>query len=218
MDNIPITCLACNLSLPEKDYMKHMETVHGGARQQDAISQKKAIEQNTPVDNLPAGVKPEDLPDQSFLETLAEMQKAEQEARKPQPEPQKPVVEHPVASQTPSTPKVLTLRYKYEGKHDCGNEVKTIMIATGLLPVWHAIAYCINCDKNVNQLTVEPIPTFPYDENHKVKKIQDALPSVDEFYGNSLISEEEIKQQKEENRKRSEYIDQKKKVGRPKKV
>lgn len=169
MDNIPVTCFACDQSLPEKEYVKHMETIHGGARQQDAIAQKKLIEQNTPVD-LPPGVKPEDLPDPDFMATMAEIQKAEQEAKikpvSPPPldtKPQKPVVGHPGASQTPSTPERIELTYKYIGNCENGHSVSTLeMDVDGKHFV---VAFCLQENKQLESREVVNL--------HEPKKISD---------------------------------------------
>lgn len=115
-----------------------------------AVQKQKAIKKNVPkTQDLPPGIKPDDLPTPEFMETMAEIAK----------EQDKPAVEAPVKPEVPPTPapeiKPLLLTYKYEGNCNiCNTPINTIMVEVKGALV--AVAYCIS-HKQLKTIEVQPI-------------------------------------------------------------
>lgn len=152
MSSPTIMCVVCQ-DAPEfktdKEYKEHLLKVHGTTTTQAAMNIERNRKMNTPV-NLPPGITEKDLPNKEFLETL---KRAEEERLKMETTI-KPPLEIP--SNPPQAAKsTLELKYKYEGKADCGHEVKTIMLeAEGKL---FAVGYDMFCDKMIKRIEVHPI-------------------------------------------------------------
>jgi hypothetical protein len=146
-----ILCTACKEPVEfktEKEYKEHLLKVHSSTTTQGAMDIERAKKMNTPV-SLPPGISEKDLPNKEFLETL---KRAEEEKIK---EVAKQASQASVPQPTPPTTPTLTLKYKYEGRAECGHEVKTIMLeAEGKT---FAIGYDLVCDKMVKRIEVSPI-------------------------------------------------------------
>lgn len=158
-----IQCFACQ-DLPtfqnDAAYLAHMQGVHGTTSPGEAMIKTKAAQQN-----VPASIPIQSLPSPEFMEVANAIDNPPVE-EPPLHVPSTPYLtgktpeeiqatEISVPSKVTPTPKALMLKYKYEGCHDCGSEVKTIMVTVDNQLV--ANAYCLTCDEVVKQISVESI-------------------------------------------------------------
>ncbi len=139
-------CLVCSNS----DESVEFPTV------KDFIEHEKTGHVSRPVKPLPLPIK-EVKP--SLTEQRAGMKDKPAEGATPVPPtvPEKPVEVPP-----------LRLEYKWIGRHkDCNTEVKTIQVDLGKKAM--VIAYCINCDRKLEQEEVIPIKEQIAEETFEVK-------------------------------------------------
>lgn len=162
---VGIMCLACQEPQEfknDKEYKEHLLKVHGATTSQGAMDVERAKKMNAPV-NLPGGISEKDLPNKEFLETVKriEEQKKAEASLPPSPPQLQPTQIQPQSS-------TVVLKYKYEGRNDCGHELKTIMLETD--DKLYAIGYDIVCDKMVKKIEVTPIKEEKDgNDSHKVK-------------------------------------------------
>jgi hypothetical protein len=137
---IPIQCFACTPPTnweTEAEYNDHLVTFHGTSSPDEAMKLERAKRANTPVD-LPPGIPPEAAPTPEFTKTMQEIERAKVSQATPPP----PAQNIPVPQIEP-----ITLKYRYEGMHSCGNKVNTLELdADGKHFV---VCYCLICQTQV---------------------------------------------------------------------
>lgn len=134
MPSIPVTCMVCGRSVKDSLFPMHMQNIHSGMTQAEAI----AVEKNIPNQQAPIVLDKEAPPTESFMEVAKMLDK--------KPEPKK---DPPVSSIVADTPMVkleqevkpIKLEYKYSGQcKDCRGEVATLVVKVKGQTV--AVAFC----------------------------------------------------------------------------
>jgi hypothetical protein len=126
--DIMIECFACGIKFKEPQYIKHMEMVHNGMNQTDAMRAKKDIPQEKP--QTPVVLDKDAPPSDSFMEVAAMLDKPKEPpvATSPVREGHK-VAEMPQSQQEVKKPKEIKLEYKYSGEcKDCLMPVETLVV------------------------------------------------------------------------------------------
>jgi hypothetical protein len=142
-----IMCMACDptISLPEKQYGKHMQDRHGGLSQSEAMQQQK----NIPKQQTPIALDKAAPPTDDFMEVAKMLDK--------------PKEVPPVSVTAPKAPartesfrqeerKPLILKYRWEGNCEkCNVPVRTVVVKAKGQTV--AVALCLD-DGEVEQREV----------------------------------------------------------------
>lgn len=156
-----ILCIICSQDIPEEQYAGHMQSQHPEG-QISAMQKQKLVKQNLPNQSagLPPGITDADLPDEEFLKTVAEIEKAQQKPAQPTPKPQEEKPPHSLSSNPATPPAVVSLKpiqltYRYEGVCDKGHPVSTLEI--DIHNSHHVIAYCTVCKIQCQEREVEDL-------------------------------------------------------------
>lgn len=134
MASIPIMCLICNASIKDSQFPIHMQSVHGGLSQSEAI----VAEKNIPTQQSPIILDKDAPPSDDFME-VAQMLDKPKEA----PPVPKPVETTPArnVSLVQEEPKPIKLEYRYSGQcKDCRIGVETLVVKVKGQTV--AVAFC----------------------------------------------------------------------------
>lgn len=158
MPSIPVQCMVCGKSVKDSMFPQHMQGVHGGMSQSEAMMAEK----NIPNPQIPIVLDKDAPPSDDFMEVAAMLDKPKET---PSEELKKKLV-------NPFIPKVeekdpITLKYKYEGTcPKCNTPIKTVVIKPG--SKWFAVAFCLDHEEITQQevtplikeeLVMEKIPT-----------------------------------------------------------
>lgn len=149
MPNIPVMCLICNKSVKDSMFPQHMQSVHGGMTQSEAIMAEKNIPQQP---QSPIVLSKETPPSADFMEVAEMLDKPKLQA--PPPVPNRAA--DSIVNEKVEEKKPLILKYRWEGNCEkCNSPIRTIM--TQVEGRLFATAYCLT-HEDLEQIEVAPIP------------------------------------------------------------
>lgn len=169
MASIPVMCMVCGKSIKDSMFPQHMQSVHGGMSQNEAINAEK----NIPVPQSPIVLDKDAPPSPEFME-MAKMLDG-----KPEPKKDPPVAHSSVGASTDEqsgtrpqlredTIKPIKLEYRYSGQcKDCKNNVETLIVKVKGQTV--AVAFCTRHGQLAERevVNLEDVIIFPPKEQEK---------------------------------------------------
>lgn len=170
-----IECFACGIKFKEAQYIKHMELVHSGMNQTDAMQAKKNI---PPKQQSPIVLDKDTPPSDSFMEVAQMLDKP-----KNVPPVNIPVSSTPARNdfgvQEERKPLPITLEYNYTGEcPKCFISLKTVIVHTA--GKCFAVAICMNHGQ-LKEREVADLEEYPYDEGEISKPLQHELNEIEKI-------------------------------------
>lgn len=160
MPAIPVQCMVCGKSVKDSMFPQHMQSVHGGMSQSEAI----IAEKNIPNPQIPIVLDKDAPPSDDFMEVAAMLDKpketSSEELKKKLVNPFTPKVERE------RKPKEIKLEYKYSGEcQECLVPVETLVVKVKGQTV--TVAFCTKHgqlkEREVADLEKDCEPLFTFD-------------------------------------------------------
>lgn len=175
MASIPVMCLICNKSVKDSMFPQHMQFVHSGMTQSEAI----ATEKNMPNPQIPIVLDKDAPPSDDFMEVAKMLDKPKDVPPVPSPVKKTPARSVPSA-QEERKPKEIKLEYKYSGEcADCLIPVETLVVKVKGQTV--TVAFCTKHgqlkEREVADLEEKPflIPTTRAEKELTKKEAEELL-------------------------------------------
>lgn len=135
MPDIPVTCMVCMASIKDSAFPQHMQSIHGGMTQAEAIQ----VEKNIPKQQLPVVLDKDTPPSDEFMEIAKMLDKPKEVPPVSVTASKAPVRTENVRQEEP---KPLELKYQWIGNcPTCNTPVKTITLKAKGQTV--CVAYCL---------------------------------------------------------------------------
>lgn len=169
MASIPIICMVCSASIKDTQFVTHMNSVHGGLSQSEAMQAEK----NIPKPQAPIVLDKEAPPSDEFMEVAKMLDEKPKEAPPVPSTAPKASARSVLAVQEERKPLPITLEYNYTGEcPKCFISLKTVIVHTA--GKCFAVAICMNH----GQLKEREVVDLEEDLIKRVEKAMDKNPKL----------------------------------------